>query len=337
MAVEKNIVMKEFNGTDYDTLYPKTIGTQVDGVFTSEQTLTSDTLAKYQLSASAVPDDVFAWLGKYAQYWWRRRSVTKSYSISVATSGTTIFTANGYVDPNVVSYSDAVSANENGVFLVNPSTVTVRCGTSGDGVTVSNTLVGKYITNVLGAGYTRPSTEVFLIGNEANFSFNSGGNPQTKQAYKVTSSETIEYGNWEYVQSNNRNTYPDSGESGGYEYDYIGVPFDKLPMASSVEIGSYIGTGVYGQENPNTLTFPQKPKLVIMGAYTGGSNETDADGNDYIIYFGITTRWDLQTIKGDLYFNATSYDGNTMSWYNTYLSNQQYNIAGYKYYYIVIY
>lgn len=449
MAVEKNIVMKEFNGTDYDTLYPKTIGTQVDGVFTSEQTLTSDTLAKYQLSASAVPDDVFAWLGKYAQYWWRRRSVTKSYSISVATSGTTIFTANGYVDPNVVSYSDAVSANENGVFLVNPSTVTVRCGTSGDGVTVSNTLVGKYITNVLGAGYTRPSTEVFLIGNEANFSFNSGGNPQTKQAYKVTSSETIEYGNWEYVQSNNRNTYPDGESFGyvvdlshtfndvyitnayetrtiyyssdigfdsegtpylvgetslsinynsgtdifnllkgkyirniwfsnatsadiyfipaektvrpdngyvvanmaakvgskfvplppedGYQYEYIGVPFEKLPMASSVEIGSYIGTGVYGQENPNTLTFPQKPKLVIMGAYTGGSNETDADGNDYIIYFGITTRWDLQTIKGDLYFNATSYDGNTMSWYNTYLSNQQYNIAGYKYYYIVIY
>ena len=32
MATEKNITMKQFNGTDYDTLYPKTIASQVDGV-----------------------------------------------------------------------------------------------------------------------------------------------------------------------------------------------------------------------------------------------------------------------------------------------------------------
>ena len=33
MATEKNITMKQFNGTDYDTLYPKTIASQVDGLF----------------------------------------------------------------------------------------------------------------------------------------------------------------------------------------------------------------------------------------------------------------------------------------------------------------
>ena len=32
MATEKNITMKQFNGTDYDTLYPKTITSQVDGL-----------------------------------------------------------------------------------------------------------------------------------------------------------------------------------------------------------------------------------------------------------------------------------------------------------------
>lgn len=32
MATEKNITMKQFNGTDYDTLYPKTIASQVDGL-----------------------------------------------------------------------------------------------------------------------------------------------------------------------------------------------------------------------------------------------------------------------------------------------------------------
>lgn len=32
MATNKNITMKQYNGTDYDTLYPKTIASQVDGL-----------------------------------------------------------------------------------------------------------------------------------------------------------------------------------------------------------------------------------------------------------------------------------------------------------------
>ena len=33
MATTKKITMKQFNGTDYDTLYPKTVAAQIDGVF----------------------------------------------------------------------------------------------------------------------------------------------------------------------------------------------------------------------------------------------------------------------------------------------------------------
>ena len=33
MATEKNITMKQFNGTDYDTLYPKTIASQIPDVY----------------------------------------------------------------------------------------------------------------------------------------------------------------------------------------------------------------------------------------------------------------------------------------------------------------
>ena len=33
MASVKKITMREYNGTDYDTLYPKTIANQVDGVY----------------------------------------------------------------------------------------------------------------------------------------------------------------------------------------------------------------------------------------------------------------------------------------------------------------
>lgn len=60
MATTKNIIMKQFNGTDYDTLYPKTKVEQVEGAYAKQQILTSATAALYGLGASAVPDDVLA-------------------------------------------------------------------------------------------------------------------------------------------------------------------------------------------------------------------------------------------------------------------------------------
>lgn len=43
MASVKKIIMHEYNGTDYDTLYPKTIASQVDGVYNKTEI---DTLLK---------------------------------------------------------------------------------------------------------------------------------------------------------------------------------------------------------------------------------------------------------------------------------------------------
>ena len=59
MATEKNITMKQFNGTDYDTLYPKTKVEQVEGAYTQQQILSDSTKALYSLGSDAVPDDVF--------------------------------------------------------------------------------------------------------------------------------------------------------------------------------------------------------------------------------------------------------------------------------------
>ena len=38
MATNKNITMRQFNGVDYDTLYPKTIASQVDDVYSKDET-----------------------------------------------------------------------------------------------------------------------------------------------------------------------------------------------------------------------------------------------------------------------------------------------------------
>ena len=62
MTSEKNITMRQYNGVDYDTLYPKTIAEQVDGVYSKEESLTTATAALYGLPNTAVPDNVLALL-----------------------------------------------------------------------------------------------------------------------------------------------------------------------------------------------------------------------------------------------------------------------------------
>ena len=63
MATEKNITMKQFNGTDYDTLYPKTKVEQVEDAYSQQQILADSTKALFGLETGAVPDDLFKTLG----------------------------------------------------------------------------------------------------------------------------------------------------------------------------------------------------------------------------------------------------------------------------------
>ena len=59
MSKNKNIEMQVFNGTDYDTLYPKTIASQIPDVYSKTEVLTTETLSKYGLTAGKLPNDAF--------------------------------------------------------------------------------------------------------------------------------------------------------------------------------------------------------------------------------------------------------------------------------------
>ena len=63
MATKKNITMKQFNGTDYDTLYPKTKAEQVEGIYSNQEVLSDSTKSLFGLGSNAVPDDAFQKLG----------------------------------------------------------------------------------------------------------------------------------------------------------------------------------------------------------------------------------------------------------------------------------
>jgi hypothetical protein len=71
-------------------------------------------------------------------------------------------------------------------------------------------------------------------------------------------------GEWQVISADAADAYPTSGIVDGYEYRYVGVPFENLKLPNvQIATGSYTGTGAYGASNPNSLTFGFAPKLLI--------------------------------------------------------------------------
>ena len=119
MATNKNITMKQFNGVDYDTLYPKTKVEQVEGAYTQQQILSDSTKGLYGLGSDAVPDDLFVSLTNcFAQI-----LVTTSPNIVVTASlnGKTVSAmsnSSGLAILKIPSYGTwTVSANVSGTFI----------------------------------------------------------------------------------------------------------------------------------------------------------------------------------------------------------------------------
>lgn len=216
------------------------------------------TAALFGLTSDAVPDDVFAILGKYSQHWWKRRS--KQTLPTPSTSTTKVYLSSSYSSGSrVIYYSDSAIVNADGsVSLVNEQSTTVRSSES-TGFPNCIVLKGKYIRNA----YSPSSTDIYFIPEDATFTQETSPNKAVVvMGYKV-SAKTV-FGEWGFVQSTDRNTYPDSGESGGYEYQYLGIPFENAATAPKIATGSYTGTGGVGPSNPCVLNLGFNAKLVVV-------------------------------------------------------------------------
>lgn len=159
-----------------------------------------------------------------------------------------------------------------------------------------------------------------------------GGSKANPPGKKVTSAKTnAPAGDWEYVQASTRSAYPDSGTQDGYEYEYLGIPFDNAVTAPKIETGSYVGTGTYGASNPNTLTFGFTPKVVIIsinGTSTYGGAIFMA-GQTRSSYAGIAYNVDSSDMP------HLTWNENSVSWYSTKRSYFQLNET-YTYNYLAI-
>ena len=347
------------NGTfPYDIGPLNAAGISQQGTPLNKANLLSDVTAAL-LGGVNTPDAAFAFLGKYNQYWWKRSTVSGEQaqvprpesSLTTITLRTRTYDYDGTpTGQSTVYVSDAVQAIDGEVVQVSPTSQSAAYNGYANYSELSASLQGKYIKSSV-SGY---SNNVYLIPKTGTvqdnievvdsyrkrFTLTIDGYLVTVQTVTIT-----ETGPWEYIQSSERSAYPDSGTQDGYEYEYLGIPFDNAVGAPKIETGSYTGTGTYGSSNPNTLTFEFVPKVVLFTAiYHQPNGNYTAAYAPSMYWFGEeafvaatgaqSTASSYSNVQVSYVFVSVNYK--TMTWYSGSGANQQLNIQGATYYYIAI-
>ena len=331
-------------GTDdiYD-LIPAPGEVSEAGTLINKATLLKDATAALYGLTDAVPDDVLAILGKYRQYWWARR--TTEHDVFTASLETSVSEAPVY--PYYSGESISLYAGESYTFDENTGAVSINSPTllsptaTSTPPNINEEVVPWVNTNLVGKYFKKDENgTIYYLGNSINWGNIISSSSDRVDSLRVGScqyvkveSQTVPAGEWEYVQSSDRNAYPDSGESGGYEYQFLGIPLDNAVEAPRIATGSYVGTGTYGASNPNTLTFEFEPKAVFIFG-TKASNDTGTS----MMYFWGDSSFTLiyASYSGAQPSGTASVSGNAMSWYDTSQADYQCNKSGRTYNYVAI-
>lgn len=232
-----------------------------------------------------------------------------------------------------IQYSDAVEVSDGVLSLVNPMSLTVSTGnTSG-----ANVLKGKF--------WTRDNL-MFYVPVEADTVATTGyktigGGSSTKHYYSLylagqsvivpTLSDSPFIG---VTLSTNPTDYPESGVQNNMQYEYYGNVLEELiGSGARIEMGQYTGTGAAGKNNPCSITFKNKPKVVwicasVIATNTGGYPWVYGSPLGHISTSGSST--------GRI--PNLEWAGNTLTWWTT-ETYPQYalNESGIVYKYIVLY
>ena len=252
-------------------------------------------------------------VGVYAnEYWWRRRvPKTTGYIEKVATQGNT-FLVQYNVTPVTYTYGDlSIDQSTGAVSISNAQTITLNIDSS---VSDFYVLVGKYFTpdktvsQSWGGVKTLTAGEIYRITDSSYIKYYSDEDSTYVYSQYIDVISSIysagNPGDWQYLHSPNRNAYPDSGIQDGYEYEYLGIPFDNAVNGVKIETGSYVGTGTYGYTNKNSLTLPFSPVLLLVSDGKRGFAVIPMAGENGVAYFGTTqATW------------SVTRDGNTVSWH----------------------
>lgn len=318
---------------------------QLGTALNKENLLQDNTAALYGLGTDAVPDDVFAWLGKYNQYWWKKRSYVEASGYeekqTAATTTVNLLYANDNTTTNRISYSDSISINQSTgtVSLKNPSTVTLSYNKYSESELI-NLFAGKYIKGAKDSPLTIYLVGVKIgqspLGTNGNLLQNSDSDSETGRYIRITypglkviTSQTVDtstIGDWSYLQSSDRNAYPDSGITDGYEYQYLGTPFkNAADPPIETEVVEYTGTG---EKKTVSITFQNTPRAVLI--------LPDNNSSSYICWWIFNSKRFCSTYTSGSYTASFNTGAKTLTWSGTTYAERWGNALGIKYVAIAI-
>lgn len=109
---------------------------------------------------------------------------------------------------------------------------------------------------------------------------------------------------------------------------------EAIEGGTEIFTGSYVGTGTYGADNPNTLTFPFTPKAWSVYAYWLG------ESSNWLLGTELQGRYLIPWVEGKTFFSSGGGRPVTMqnkiaSWYGQ-NAGEQLNDSGMTFYYIAI-
>ena len=110
----------------------------------------------------------------------------------------------------------------------------------------------------------------------------------------------------------------------GTTIEYLG----KLGDKTRVQVVSYVGTGTYGENNKNSLTFDFPPKIVLIAMAQLYSNQTYTGILYPFVGYGSSL---LGSSRGYVYSLLCNRNENSIYWWNEDDYGKQLNISGYKY------
>lgn len=82
-----------------------------------------------------------------------------------------------------------------------------------------------------------------------------------------------------------------------------------LAAGAKIASGSYVGTGTYGADNPNSLTFEFEPKIIIV------TQSKASSASDMFLALRGQTGYTHFGSSGSYYNGSCTWDGNTVSWW----------------------
>ena len=312
--------------------------TQVGTPLNKDTLLKDATAALFGLGTDAVPDDVLAYLGQYAQHWWKRRLTTKiPTETNAGSSSNRILLCHTNAGMYKIPVSNSIEYDYSADKFVQENPVIHDFEQTGETLIpqVKAYLLNKYVVKT-NLGEIVENSPLYRVTEDTVLEYNSNS-PRGLDAYNLKLiGSTDGVGSWQYIHSSDRNAYPDSGEQDGYEYEYLGIPFDNAVGAPKIATGSYVGTGTYGQNNPNSLTFEFEPKFVVIYRQTNGANDYSVGSPAFMISSANGSTQNTQSNSYEWWgYLSVTWNGNTVSYYSSNNLDQK-NISGNTYFYIAI-